>query len=93
MDLSEILAEKVRTLLSRKKARDLYDLYMLLKGGVSVDKRMIQIKLDYYGMEYETKDLIANCLRFEKVWTKELYPLVADVPDFEEVVEFIKEHL
>jgi len=37
----ELLAEKVVTLMTRKKGRDLYDVWFLLKKGVEIDKKLI----------------------------------------------------
>lgn len=45
MDKSEILAEKVSALFSREKGRDLYDLWFLLKSGITPDKTLIEKKL------------------------------------------------
>ncbi len=41
MDEEELLAEKIRTMLDRKKGRDLYDVWFLLKKNVRFDPRLL----------------------------------------------------
>lgn len=44
----EILAEKIRAVVHRKKGRDLYDLWYLLHTGTRLDKSFVGKKLAYY---------------------------------------------
>ncbi len=44
MNGAEILAEKIIALMKRKKGRDLYDLWYLLKKGVRIDKKLLNRK-------------------------------------------------
>ncbi|MBI2146222.1 nucleotidyl transferase AbiEii/AbiGii toxin family protein [Candidatus Woesearchaeota archaeon] len=45
MALPEMLVEKVMALSSRRKGRDLYDLWFIKNAGVLLDKRLLQKKL------------------------------------------------
>src|SRR3989338_1936714 len=45
MQQEEIFAEKIRALLIRQQASDLFDLHFLLKRGISADKRIIAKKM------------------------------------------------
>lgn len=47
----EIFAEKVRALITRKKGRDLYDLWYLLNIGTKPESSVIENKLKYYGIK------------------------------------------
>jgi predicted nucleotidyltransferase component of viral defense system len=93
MDLSEILAEKVRALSWRSEAKDLYDLWFLLRRGVATDASLIQRKLDFYGTKFEGHRFLQRIRGLGSVWQSELSPLVRSVPDFEGVVEVVAEHL
>jgi len=54
----EILAEKIRAILTRKTARDLFDLWFLLKQGTPLDENLVTEKMKYYsGVEYSQKAL------------------------------------
>ena len=51
LSAEEILAEKVRAILSRNQGRDLYDLWYLLSQGTAFRKDFIQKKLVYYKLD------------------------------------------
>lgn len=60
MGMPEILAEKCRAITSRHKGRDIYDLWFLLQRKTSIDKVLIQKKLDYYQQKFDIDELIKN---------------------------------
>lgn len=51
----EILAEKIRAAMTRRKGRDLYDLWYLLAKGVSISSDLVRRKLAYYDLETLTE--------------------------------------
>lgn len=65
----EILAEKIRALLSRKKGRDIYDLWYLINRGIGLDKELIKEKLKYYDLKNIGKHAILE--NIEKLSKKE----------------------
>jgi len=95
MDLKEILAEKVRALLWRSRARDLYDLWFLLRKNIALDAGLIDKKLEYYGLKFDRKLFFRKIKDIGKIWESELKPLVATLPSFKvveaDVVEKFKE--
>lgn len=76
MDLEEILAEKVRAIVKRVRARDLYDLWFLIKMGVEIDLSLIDKKLEFYKMEFDTRKFVENIESLESVWVQELEPVI-----------------
>ena len=84
MDEREILAEKVRAVMTRSKARDVYDLRFLLEKGVEFDEGLVRRKLEYYGEAWSPKEFAESLRLKEEVWETELGPLVGRVPDFKE---------
>lgn len=72
----EILAEKIRAVVNRKKARDIYDLWYLLHTGTVCTKHIIDKKMSYYSehfkfetvnkaiISWDTKDLIQDLAKF-----------------------------
>lgn len=44
----EILAEKVRAIMTRTRARDVYDTSFLLDRNTKIDMKLIEAKLAYY---------------------------------------------
>jgi len=73
----EAVAEKVRAIMSRDKARDLYDLAFLVRGkGVRFDRGMVDAKLKHCGMAFEPEALADRLGTKEAIWKPELKPLI-----------------
>jgi hypothetical protein len=89
MQPEEILAEKVRAITTRAKARDIFDLHFLLKKGIKLDKGLINEKLSYYGQELDLKKFKEKIGMEKGIWEHELKPLLGRVPDLEKVKKFI----
>lgn len=89
MHKEEILAEKIRAILSRDKARDIYDLWFLLKAGTKFDLHLAKEKLSYYNETWGVKKFTNKLALKEPTWRTELAPLIDVVPDFGEVKKFI----
>jgi len=87
MQEKEISAEKIRAILTRNKARDVYDLWFLLKGGI--DLELVKKKLKYYNEKWSKNRFNTKLKEKEKIWETELKPLIEEVPKFKEVVKYI----
>jgi len=85
MQEKEILAEKIRAIITRNKARDVYDLWFLLNKNINFDKKFIEKKLDYYKEHWNKKDFMNKLNMKESIWETELSPLLRDVPKFNKV--------
>lgn len=48
----ELLAEKLRAFMARKKGRDIYDIWYLLTQNVTIKQKLVQKKMKYYDLEY-----------------------------------------
>jgi len=62
LDKKEILAEKIRALLTRVKGRDLFDLWFLLSSGAELDWRLVGNKMAYYPKVEWSKDKILEAV-------------------------------
>lgn len=89
MQEKEILSEKIRAIMARNKARDVYDLWFLLNKNISFDKEFVEKKLDYYNDKWDKKDFINKLISKETIWETELKPLLKEVPTFNKVKEKI----
>ena len=91
MEREEILAEKVRAVLTRNRARDVYDLWFLLKNGTGFELNLVNEKLKYYTRVFEKEVFMERIKRTEGYWEPELKPLVIGrLPHFELVYNDIK---
>jgi predicted nucleotidyltransferase component of viral defense system len=83
MDLHEVLAEKVRTLATRSKARDLYDVAQLTGQGVTLDMDLVERKMEWGDQSFEVADILDRTKYIRGVWDKELRSLMEHIPPFD----------
>lgn len=74
----EMFAEKIRAIATRKKGRDLYDLWYLSARGATLDAKLVQQKLSYYHQEPITGvAIVKRCQAFsERDFVLDLRPFV-----------------
>lgn len=89
MDKNEIAAEKVRAILTRDKARDLYDLYKLIENNVDFNIDLIDKKLKYYDRRFDSSAFIKRCKELSKRWDKDLGSLMKNIPSKNKALEII----
>lgn len=90
---TEIFAEKIRAIYSRKSARDLYDLSFLVKKGVKPDYELINKKLEWVNLKFDRKSFLVSAQSVKNIWQSELRSLVKNVPSFEECLDAASEVL
>ncbi len=91
MNPEEILSEKVRAIMTRNKARDVYDAWFLIKKKIPVNPELINKKLEYYDMVFDMHAFTTSLMDKNRIWEKELKPLVSFIPDFEKTAKEILE--
>ena len=89
MDPLEIMSEKFRALITRKKARDLYDIYFLILKQTGLDIKLVNKKLEFYSMSFDSKVFLTRVKNLKYQWEKEIQGLVRSVPEFDEVISSI----
>lgn len=88
MSKSEIVAEKIRAIMNRRKGRDVYDLWYLLSQRASLNLDMISKKLAYYDQTFSDKALVERIKSFSKEeFALDLRPFVA-VPERNKLEDF-----
>lgn len=90
MALDEILAEKIRTIYTRQKARDLYDLYKLAEINTPFDVSLINKKLDYYKLSFDKETFLKKCQGLQAQWTDELRTLIGTVVPYQHALDLVK---
>lgn len=91
--LGEVAAEKIRAMITRRKARDMYDLFYLIKNkNVDFDLELTNEKLKYYELNF-SDELFTKKLDDKKdIWKAELKQLVfGKLPEYTEVQMEINE--
>ena len=92
MNLNEIAAEKIRAILTRKKARDLYDLhYLIEKKQVSFNQKLADKKLAFCNKKFSKKEFLDKAKEKKDYFEKELKNIVFDeLPEFNQTIKKIK---
>jgi len=93
MHENEIFAEKIRAIMTRTKARDVYDLWFLLEKGIKLDEELVKEKLKYCDKNWNSTEFSKKLNMTSKIWLSELRPLIDIVPDFNEVKKSIHDKL
>ncbi len=93
MQPKEIFAEKIRAIITRRRARDLFDLYFLMQKGIYAEQSIISKKMEYYNKKFDLKELINRISQLEQYWKKELAGFVQVLPDFNKVKKEVIEKL
>jgi len=89
MQKEEILSEKIRAVIKRDKARDVYDLWFLLKKGIDFDLNLVNKKMKYYKEKFDYDELKLNIIKSKKYWNSDLKGLLPVVPSFNEASKLI----
>jgi len=96
LSIDEIIAEKIRAIITRDKARDLYDIWILLQTGGKLNLKLVDEKLKYYNEKFDKTKLItkveqANVEEFVKD-LKAFIP-INEREKLPELLKFIKEFI
>lgn len=89
MTPSEIMAEKIRAILTRNNARDVYDLWFLIQKKIKVPVSLIDLKLKYYDKIFNQKDFKKYVEKKEKIWKQEMQQLIPVLISFKDITNSI----
>ena len=91
MDLREVMAEKMRTLATRSKARDLYDVKVLAEKGITVDMDLVERKMEWAGETFDPERVLERTKNLRAGWDMELLSLMEHVPPFDEALSTLED--
>ncbi|MBI5358032.1 nucleotidyl transferase AbiEii/AbiGii toxin family protein [Candidatus Amesbacteria bacterium] len=93
---TEIFAEKIRAIVSRRKGRDIYDLWYLHTQGFVSNPEFIAKKLDYYQEKYDKALILERIRSFpQDIFINDLRPFICDPdrPKLGQLFSYILEYL
>jgi predicted nucleotidyltransferase component of viral defense system len=95
MSLDEVSSEKVRAIYTRRKPRDIYDLFFLITTkGIKFNKEMINKKLEYYNISFNKKEFIEEIMKQKDYFNKTLKGIVMEeLPDINYIIKIIESWL
>lgn len=80
-------------MLREKKARDLFDIYFLIKKKIDLDLNLVEEKMKFYKRTYESKEAIEKIKTLRKQWENEIPALVLNAPSYDSVASEVREFL
>lgn len=89
LGLDEIASEKVRAICTRDKARDIYDLYKLIKKNVAFNMDLVNKKLKTYDIVFDKFIFESKIKEKERIYESEMRILTKVYPSFNECFELI----
>lgn len=93
MKQEEIFAEKIRALMTRIRARDLFDLDFLFKKNIRAGTRLISKKMGYYNQQFNLNKLILKIKSLKISWKKELASFTSEIPEFSLICKQVVKNL
>ncbi len=93
MRTEEILGEKMRALITRSRARDLYDIFFLLKKDTRIDWNIIEEKMKYYDIAIDIDGISEAVAGRASSWDREITRLTALTQDFEDIKKYVTEKI
>lgn len=89
MSEDEILAEKIRAIMSRLKPRDIYDLFFLLNKDAKFDINLVNKKLSLYHLKFDKKEFISRIEKMRGLWQIDLKNLISSELEFDKAKKII----
>jgi len=83
LDEEEVLSEKIRAILTRYKARDVYDLNELLLNKVNIDFELVNKKLGTYDKVFEQEEFEEKLEEKRSIYHEEIKRLTIIFDDFD----------
>jgi len=90
LNLKEIIAEKIRALMTRNQPRDYFDAYFILKKH-SVDMGLVKRKVKEAGERFDAERIFRNADKIYSRWDSDLGPLTNKKLGYLECMKTLKE--
>lgn len=88
----ELIAEKVAATIGRNKPRDHYDVYMMLKKGITIDMNLVKDKCHKSGKEFSIIKMFNKAKMLKNRWDKDMVSLIAEPITFQEVIKYLSKN-
>jgi len=92
LNRKELVAEKIRALITRNQPRDYFDVYHLLEK-YKVDWNLVEKKVKEAGEKYNRERILKNTQKVYSRWEEDLLPLVKEELTFIECIRKLRKEL
>ena len=90
--VDELLAEKLRALMQRKKPRDYLDVYYIAESEAADFGKAVEIaevKLSHYQENFDKNKITEGKELVQSLWKQDLKEILPSIPDFDDVLKRI----
>lgn len=92
--VEEMAAEKMRALIQRKRPRDYFDMWLLLKEVEFKDfEKLAEKKLTDLNDKFDISKVFTDLEIVESLWKDDLRQLIPELPDFDKVIAELRKKL
>ncbi|MCF7799204.1 nucleotidyl transferase AbiEii/AbiGii toxin family protein [Candidatus Woesearchaeota archaeon] len=92
LNQKEMVAEKIAAAIGRNKPRDHYDIYQLIKHGISFDMDLVKKKCEQSGNDPSILKMFNRAKKLHKKWNSDMFPLLVEEVTFQEVMKTLAEY-
>jgi predicted nucleotidyltransferase component of viral defense system len=92
LSLKELIAEKVRALITRNQPRDYFDVYFISKK-YGIDMKLVERKTKEAGESFDTERIFRKAKKIHASWKNDLEPLTNRKLDFLECIKTLEKLL
>ena len=92
LDKKELIAEKVRALFQRKKARDYFDLYSIIQEKIPIDLKLVGKKLKDVNKKFVVEQVFKNANKVYRNWEPEISALTNKPIGYKTAITAIAKH-
>ena len=91
MHPEEIAAEKIRAILTRNSARDLFDLYFLIHLKTKIKIELADKKLEYCGLKFGHEKFESKIKKMKNIWKTEITALTTSGLEYDTAAKSVLE--
>ncbi len=92
LNIEELVAEKIRALMTRNQPRDYFDAYFVLKK-YNINMKLLKMKMEEAGEKFDMERVFRNANTIYSRWESDLLPLTNQKIDFLTVIKFLEKKL
>lgn len=91
LNKDELIAEKIRALVTRNQPRDYFDVYVMLGKGFRIDLPLVRKKLREAGQDFDAERIFRNAKKVYSRWDSEIGQLTNNPVGFLTVIKRLEE--
>ncbi len=88
----ELMGEKMAATIGRNRARDHFDLYMIIKRKYPLDKSIVKKKCKSSGYEFNITKMFNRAKKLKNEWDQEMVQFLSEKVSFQQVMQTLSKY-